>query len=699
MKKILHIENLDCPVCAEALQSDLSKVKGVNAVSVDYVTQTITLDTDNEETVQKVIKKTNKFEEVRVLEEGSTLKKDGKRKEWLTIFLSALLFIAGILTEQFSSGTVGKVCYLIVYGAAYLAVGYPVLISTFKNIIKGRIFDENFLMTVASIGAVALGEYGEGVLVMLLYQLGELLQSIAVGNSRCSVAELMELKSETATVLKDGEWKILSPEEVTIGDVLLIKGGEKVPVDGILLSESATLDTKYMTGESEPKRIKQGEELLSGYINAGGVYEMKAVRPYEDSAVCKVLDMVENATARKAAPEKFITKFARVYTPIVCGLALLLAVVAPLVSGLIVEGRLFFNEFPRWAKSALTFLVVSCPCALIISVPLTYFTGIGVCAKKGILVKGAMYLDVAAKIKTVAFDKTGTLTEGNFTVCGVHVTSVTKSELLAVVAAIEKNSSHPIARAFSTVDSSDYIVDNVTEISGQGLCATIGKNTVLIGNEKLLKGHGFTPPDCDSIYTVIHVAKDGEYLGWIEVGDRLKEEAHSAVQDLKSLGIQRFVMLTGDRYERAQKIANEVGVYEVKAQLLPDEKLLYTEELKKDGLVMYVGDGVNDAPVMSEADCSVSMGTLGSAAAVEASDFVLISDNLKGLGECVRTAKRTRTIVMQNILFSILMKTGFMFLGAAGVLPLWLAVFADVGVMLLAVLNSFRVRIKKKNHV
>jgi Cd2+/Zn2+-exporting ATPase len=425
---------------------------------------------------------------------------------------------------------------------------------------------------------------------------------------------------------------------------------------------------------------------------------MKAVRPYEDSAVRKVLDMMENATAGKAAPEKFITKFARLYTPIVCGLALLLAVAAPLVSGLIVEERLFFNDFPRWLQSALTFLVVSCPCALIISVPLTYFTGIGVCAKKGILVKGATYLDTAARIKAVAFDKTGTLTEGNFTVCGVHATSVTNSELLAVVAAIEKNSSHPIARAFSIVDSSDYIVDNVTEISGQGLCATVGENTVLVGNERLLKKRGVNTPACESIYTVVHVAKEGEYWGWIEVGDRLKAEAHSAVQELKSLGIQRFVVLTGDRYERAQKIANEVGVYEVKAQLLPDEKLLYIEELKKDGLVMYVGDGVNDAPVMSVADCSVSMGTLGSAAAVEASDFVLISDDLKGLGECVRTAKRTRSIVMQNILFSIAMKTAFMVLGAAGVLPLWLAVFADVGVMLLAVLNSFRVHLKEKKH-
>lgn len=691
---ILHIENLDCPVCAEALQGDLQKIRGVNNVAVDYVTQTITLSVENENVLRKVIQKTNKFEKVRVLD-GEVYQKPKKashRKEWTCIFLSGICLVAGLITEHFATAIFLKILAYVLYAVAYITVGYPVLRATAKNLIKGRIFDENFLMTVASIGAVALGEYSEGVLVMLLYQLGELLQLIAVGSSRQSVVKLMELKSERATVLRGGEQIQLKPEEVQVGDRLLVKAGERVPTDGKLLSEKALLDTKSLTGEAELKQVACGEEILSGCINMGGVYEMECTRTYEDSAVGRILDMVENAASGKAKPEKFIAKFARIYTPIVCILALLMAVCAPLLGGLIMDGQFYFKDFGRWVHSALTFLVISCPCALIISVPLTYFSGIGTCAKNGILVKGATHLDVAAKASVIAFDKTGTLTEGNFTVCGVHTLRIGQEELLSLVAAVERNSAHPIAKAFVDVKT-EYTALNVSEIAGKGLTAIVDGKTVFVGNEKLMEEQGICFERKNSPYSLIYVASEEEYLGCIEVGDRIRPESKEAVTELKKLRFSRAVMLTGDRRARAEKIAKELGLRDVKAELLPDEKLLIAQELKKEGGLMYVGDGINDAPVMMTADCAVSMGKLGSAAAIEASDFVLIADDLKVLPKCIKIARKTRSIVMQNIIFSIAMKTLFMVLGACGILPLWLAVFADVGVMLLAVLNSFRVRI------
>ena len=694
MKKVLHIENLDCPVCAEALQGDLQKIKGVNSVAVDYVTQTITLEVDGEDAIARVVKKTNAFEEVRVLDGGMYAAKGNSRfKEWLLIAVATVLLVAGICIERWTDGTVWTVVKYCVYAAAYLVVGYPVLISTVKNIAKGRIFDENFLMTVASVGAIVIGEMSESVLVMLLYQLGELLQSIAVGSSRNSVTELVKLKSESATLLVDGEQKTVAPEALQEGDILVVKAGEKIPTDCILLSETATLDTKSLTGEAELHTVEKGAELLSGCINAGGMVEVKVLRAYKDSAVAKMLDMVENAAAGKAKPEKFITKFARVYTPVVCCLALAIAVFAPLLDGFIAEGNFYFKDFFRWLQSALTFLVISCPCALIISVPLSYFSGIGACAKNGILVKGATHLDVVARVKTLAMDKTGTLTKGDFSVCEVYAEE--KEEVLALAAAAERGSAHPIARAFDNV-ATNFVADSVTEKAGRGLIAGIGGDCILVGNEKLLRENGVEVPAIESAYTLIYVAKNGVYLGGIAVGDKLRDEAKATVAQMQKLGVSHVVMLTGDNASRAEKIANEVGMSAFKADLLPMDKLTEAEKLQQNGGLMYVGDGVNDAPVMARADCAVSMGKLGSAAAVEVSDMVLISDNLTALPKAVKIARRTRAVVMQNIVFSIVMKVGFMALGVIGVLPLWLAVFADVGVMLLAVLNSFRVRLSRK---
>ncbi len=693
MKRILQIENLDCPVCAEALQSDLMKLKGIREAKVDYLTQTIALEYDDDSALQRAIKKTNKFEEVRVIDGGmSATKRQTRVKEWLEIGVAAVLLAVAILLGALVKNQAGKILSYCVYGAAYLAVGYPVLISTVKNICKGRIFDENFLMTVASIGAVALGEWTEGVVVMLLYQLGELLQSIAVGSSRQSVTELMALKSERATRLVDGEWQECRPEELLVGDTVLVKAGEKAPADGVLLTENALLDMKSLTGESQPKEAACGEEILSGSINAGGVYELKVVRPYEDSAVGRILEMVENAAAGKAKPEKFIAKFAKVYTPAVCLLALLLAFGAPLISGLAAGKGLYFQDVGRWVHSALTFLVISCPCALVISVPLTYFSGIGACAKRGILVKGATYLDIAAKVKTVAFDKTGTLTEGNFTIRAVKSSGeVSKREVLLLAATLEKCSAHPIAKAFDGVKS-ELVAEQIVERLGRGISATVCGEKVLVGSEKLLLEEGVEFERTDSAYTLVYVAREGRYLGVVEIGDIIREEAKEALARISALGIERTIVLTGDNQQRANTVGKELGIDEVRGDLLPDEKLEIAADLKKKGGLLYVGDGINDAPVMMTADCAVSMGKLGSAAAIEASDLVLISDDLKAIPKALSIAKKTRKIVTENIVFSILMKVTFMALGAAGILPLCFAVFADVGVMLLAVFNSFRAR-------
>lgn len=696
-KRVLHIENLDCPVCAEALQSDLQKIKGVNSVCVDYVTQTITVETEQESVLQKVISKANKFEDVRVLDGGMSALNAKKRrfKAWILIGIAALLFTAGTLLEYLASGIVFEICAYVFYAGAYLVVGYPVLFSTAKNLIKGKIFDENFLMTVASFGAIALGEYGESVLVMLLYQVGEVLQGMAVDNSRASVASLMALKSEYAYRRENGEYKQVKPEDLKVGDFLQVKAGEKAACDGVLLSTAATLDMKSLTGEAEYLTIRQGEEILSGSINVGGVYEMKVIRTYQNSAVGRILNMVENAAQGKAKPEKFIAKFAKFYTPIVCILALIITLCAPLLHGFLTEGSFYFKSFWRWLQSALTFLVISCPCALVISVPLTYFSGIGVCAKKGILVKGATYLDVVAKAKILAFDKTGTLTKGDFGICDVYPNEMQSETLLSLVAAVERASAHPIARAFDGVPTT-LTAEQVTEHAGLGVQAVIAEKVVYIGNERWMAQQGISIQPQEGANTVIYVAYDGKYCGAVALGDQLRTEAKSALEALKNIGFKRMIMLTGDKHEKAKKIANEAGMYEFNAELLPDEKLKTAVELKQNGGLIYVGDGINDAPVMMTADCAISMGKLGSAAAIEASDIVLISDDLSALPKMVRIARKTRRIVMQNIIFSIAMKLAFMVLGVLGLLPLWLAVLADVGVMLLAVLNSFRVRFLKE---
>ncbi len=694
MKKTLRLNGLDCPVCAKKLEEIILKIDGVISANVLFVNQSLVVEYADEGVLKKVIEVANGFEEVKVIESETPSKKH--KINWLEalpIIISALLFAVGFCFE-IAHGKLLEILKYITFALAYLVVGYPVLINTAKNLAKGKFFDENFLMTVASLGAICIGELHEGVAVMLLYQTGEWLQSVAVGGVRNSVVSLMELKSESATLVNEkGEYLTVQPENLKVGECILVRAGERVPVDVTLKSESATLDMKALTGESAYVDKKQGDELLSGSINAGGVFEAVVLRVYKDSATAKILELVENSAEKKAAPEKFISKFARYYTPIVCALAFLIALSAPIIS----YWTIGTANVSRWVRTALTLLVVSCPCALVISVPLTYFSGIGAGAKNGVLIKGATYLDVLANVNAVAFDKTGTLTKGVFSVQAVYPQDgVDKNELLSIAAALEKNSSHPIAKAFLNVKSG-YICENVIEYAGKGVSGEIDGEKVLVGKKELLIENSIQCEVDGAEHTRVYVAKGKRFLGTIEIGDETREEAKETVAEFKKLGVQKTFMLTGDIENAARKVADTVGISEVYCGLLPDEKLRRAEEIRKENRLAYIGDGINDAPVMTVADVAVSMGTLGSAAAVEASDLVLVSDDLRGLVKAVKIARKTNKIVKQNVVFSLLMKIAFMVLGIIGVLPLWLAVFADVGVMLLAVLNSLRMRLKIKD--
>ena len=706
MEKIYTLANLDCANCAAKIEAKFNAHPQVEKAVIVFPTRQLRLLAENPDTLVAELQQLARTveSEVTIQPEGHVHSHDchcdhnhchhehhhdhhPQHSELTPILAGAAFFVLGLVLSAFSLPILPQIAFI----AAYLLLGWQVIAAAGKNLVKGHLFDENFLMSVASVGAIALGEIYEGVAVLWLYQLGELLQSVAVGSSRKSVIELVKLKSEQATLLRDGQEIVVKPEQLQTGDIVLVKAGERVPADGVLLSEGAQLDGKSLTGEAEILQKQKGEEILSGCINVGGVYEMKVLRSYRDSAVNKILSLVEEASANKAQPEKFISRFAKYYTPIVCILAVVMAVGAPVVSRLTL-GVWEQGIFQRWIQTALTFLVISCPCALIISVPLTYFLGIGGCAKQGVLVKGAVYLDVLAKTKTFAFDKTGTLTKGDFTVKGIYPSGeMTKSQLVLLAAAVEKGSSHPIAKAFD-----EYVpsirADQIKEFAGKGVCGVVEKEQVVVGSARLLREYCIEFDEAQSDESIVYVAKNGVYVGWIEIGDAVRQESKQVISDLKKLGIDRVVMLTGDNEQKARIVANEIGMYELKAKLLPDEKLEEAEYLKNFGALAYVGDGINDAPVMAASDCAVSLGKLGSAAAVEASDIVLIADDLRGLVTCVKTAKKTAGIVKQNIIFSICMKAVFMALGVAGALPLALAVFADVGVMLLAVCNSLRVR-------
>ena len=691
------IEGLDCANCALELEEEISKVEGVKEANVDFVNQKVKV-TCSKEQLLKVKDICNNFEEVKVIEENKTKKVSKLTPEnkhnLILIIIAAVIFVVAVIFDKVLTNDNNKNVFswisLALYLVSYLVVGYPILLKTIKNVSKGKIFDENFLMTIASIGAMAINERIEGVAVMLLYQIGELLQSIAVNSSRSEIVSMMNLKSETATLIQDDKQIVVDPSQLKIDDIILIKNGEKVPVDAVIVEGSTSFDTKSLTGEALPKECHENEEILSGYINVGSVIKAKVNRTYENSTVSKILDLVENSTSKKANPEKFITRFSRIYTPVVCILALIIAFIVPIFIALFNGDWSWNNNFSGWFYKSLTLLVISCPCALIISIPLSYFNGLGACANKGALVKGATYLDTLSKVNIACYDKTGTLTEGTFKIKKVYG----EEKVLKIASSIEKGSNHPIARAFDEIES-DIKFDSIEEIAGFGLIGKIGENKYIVGNYKLLEKEEVKYKKADSISTIIYVAENHKLLGYIEIDDVVKKEVKNSLQRMKALGVNKQIMLTGDNKKRAEYVANELSLDGVYSELLPDQKLEKAEELKKQGTLLYVGDGINDAPVMVLSDVAFSMGKLGSDAAVEASDVVLVTDNFDEIPDTIKIAKKTKKIVIENIVFSILMKVLFMILGLVG-LPLIVAVFADVGVMLICVINSIRVRLNGK---
>ncbi len=597
------------------------------------------------------------------------------KKALLRIIAAAVLFAAVVLLKL--PGVWKTAAYL----AVYLFIGYDVALEALGGIGRGQVFDENFLMFLATVGAFATGEYPEAVAVMLLFQTGELFEHYAVGKARNSIADLMELRPDTARLLADGQELEVLPEEVEPGQIIVVKPGERVPLDGIVLKGTSALDTSALTGESMPRQCQPGEEILSGVISTSGVLEIKVEKAFYDSTVSKILDMVENASGKKARAEQFITRFARYYTPVVVVLAVILAVIPPLLEG---------GNWVHWLHNAMNFLVVSCPCALVISVPLSFFCGIGAASRQGILVKGGSYLEQLAKVDTFVFDKTGTLTKGTFSVTQV-IPEENREEILQTAAVAEVGSLHPIAQ--SVLEAAGMPTEtgwNVTEEAGFGVTAKQDEQIILVGNERLLAQHGISAPPVETVGTVLFVAKDGKYLGAVVIEDALKEDSISAVRTLGEQGAET-VMLTGDRAAVAAAIAEQVGVSRFEAELLPGDKVDRVERLlKKDGVLAFVGDGVNDAPVLMRADVGIAMGGIGSDAAIEAADVVLMHDRLSALPKAKAIAKKTMSIVRQNIVFALGVKLLVLALSPFGLVSIWLAIFADVGVAILAVLNAMR---------
>ena len=573
----------------------------------------------------------------------------------------------------------------LLFAVPYLIVGYDVLWSAVRNILHGQVFDEKFLMAIATLGAFAIREYPEAAAVMLFYQIGELFQGIAVGRSRRSIAALMDIAPESAVVLRDGQEEEVSPDEVRVGETILVRPGEKIPLDGVILEGRTTVNTAALTGESLPADKAEGERVISGSINLTGAIKVRTESVYEDSTVAKILELVENSQEKKAHVESFITRFARWYTPCVVIGALLLALIPPLLLG---------QPWAVWVKRALIFLVVSCPCALVVSVPLSFFGGIGGASREGILIKGANYLEALARLSTLVFDKTGTLTQGSFAVDAIHPKQIGAEALLDIAAAAESYSQHPVAESIVAAHGGDIDhsrIGQVTEIAGKGLRAEVDGQTFYVGNSALMEQIGADYHDCHLVGTVIHVAREREYLGHIVINDQPKPDAAQAIADLKALGVRKTVMLTGDIQKVAQAVAEKLGVDEVHAGLLPGQKVEQVERMLQSGAKLaFVGDGINDAPVLTRADVGIAMGAMGSDAAIESADIVLMDDKPSRLPLAVKLSRRTMRIVNENIVFALAVKAVILLLGALGVANMWFAVFGDVGVLILAVLNAMR---------
>ena len=699
MKKTYSLDQLDCAACAAKMEEAASQVPGVEELRINFLTKTMSLTASEdhfEQVAQNVMAACQRVEpECRVCEvkqdtaahhdhghaHGHDHEEGEEHHSLALIGVGAVLFVAGLLLPE----GLWRWAALI---AAYVVAGGEVLLRAAKNILRGQVFDENFLMAVASLGAMLMGEATEAVAVMLFYQIGEWFQDRAVDKSRASIAQLMDIRPDHANhVLADGSVEVVPPQSLKAGDILLVKPGERIPLDGIILEGTSTLNTSALTGESIPRDVAEGDTVLSGCVNQTGVLRLRATGAYESSTVARILRLVEDSGERKASTERFITRFARWYTPAVCLAALLLALVPPL----------FVGEWTEWIKRALTFLVISCPCALVISVPLTFFGGVGGASRRGVLIKGANYLEQLAKTDIAVFDKTGTLTRGTFEVTAIHPNQITEEELLELAALAESYSDHPISAslraAWNRALDKNRVTD-VQEIAGRGIHALVDGRPVYAGNERLMADVHVESRPCHRQGTIVHVALDGVYMGHIVIADRVKEGSAEAIAELKALGVARTVMLTGDQSAVAQSVAKELGVDEVHAELLPGDKVEQVERLMKQkpegAMLAFVGDGINDAPVLRRADLGIAMGGVGSDAAIEAADIVLMDDDPRKLPCAIRIARHTLRIANQNIIFALSVKAIILVMGAMGLANMWLAVFADVGVSFLAILNAMR---------
>ena len=725
----LVLNGLDCANCANKIEDKVNKINGVKEATVNFSTTVLTAEIKEENLkseiineIKSIVKKIephvkveekidnkeikNKtkactssccskdndhhegskdkiHEHSHEKEESSNGKIEILKDNWLLI-VGAIIYAIALLYNG------NNKISIILFVASYLAIGGEVILTAIKNILRGEVFDENFLMSIATIGAFFIGEYPEAVAVMLFYQIGEVFQGYAVNKSRKSISSLMNIRADYANVLRNGSEFKVSPEEVNLEEIIVIKPGERVPLDGTVIEGTSFLDTSALTGESVPREVKTSDEILSGAINDNGVLKVKVNKEYGESTVARILELVENASNKKAPTEKFITKFSKVYTPIVVFIAIIVAIVPPL---LIKDAT-----FSEWLYKALSLLVVSCPCALVVSIPLGVFSGIGAASKKGILVKGGNYLEALKESEIVVFDKTGTLTKGVFKVTNINAKNISEDELLEITAIGESNSNHPIALSIANAYGKEINkneIESYKEVAGHGVEAIIKGKKVLLGNSKLMKSNNISYDEVDTIGTIVHIAIDGEYKGNIVISDEVKENVKEALTELKSVGIKKTIMLTGDSKVVADKVAKAIGIDEVHAELLPSDKVNKVEEIlnKKsaNGKVLFVGDGINDAPVLARADIGIAMGGVGSDAAIEAADVVLMKDKVEAISEAIRVSRKTSKILWQNIIFSLAIKVAVMILVIFGLTNMWAAVFADVGVTLLAVLNSMRI--------
>lgn len=694
-QKVIFLSGLCCAECAQKIEDRVRRLSGVHAASMDFVTGRLTIEADDQRELPGIIRQSAEiarriepdveisYSEKKQDETAS----DGKKERVYRVLLAAGALLYGVAILVKGPHWVGISLFLI----SYFLVGGEVLLRSVRNISKGQIFDENFLMSVATIGAFAIGEFAEGVAVMLFYQVGELFQRLAVSRSRKSIASLMDIRPDYANLLEDGHVRQVAPEEVGVGDRILVKPGEKIPIDGTVVDGRSSLDTSALTGESLPRDVEPGNEVLSGSINKSGALTIEVSKEYSDSTIAKILNMVQNASSKKAVTENFITKFARYYTPAVVFAAVALAIIPPLV----LQGA----SFSDWIGRALVFLVVSCPCALVISIPLSFFGGIGGASKNGILIKGSNYLEALYNVDTFVFDKTGTLTKGVFNVSSIESTgAVSKENLLDLAAHAEADSNHPIALSIRQAYGKEIDRNRIAEaaeIPGQGIRVKVDGRTVLAGNGKLMDAQGISYEEArDEPGTVVHVAVDGVYAGHILIADEIKEDSRRAAEHLRAVGVKRLIMLTGDCKSAGDQIAKEIRLDAAYTDLLPQHKVEKLESFKRENppkkKLAFVGDGINDAPVLAMADVGIAMGGVGSDAAIEAADVVLMTDEPSKLPEAIQIARKTHRIVWQNIIFALGVKAVILVLGALGIATMWAAVFGDVGVAVIAILNAMR---------